>query len=553
MVMRKVFRNILIGAACLAVPAAVIGGHFGMAAANPYYKFYRTPITGDPQGFISAYLSAQYLGAKVIVAPGFTHKAPIEALYKDKADKVKDLGFILLDEAVEYQINEKFEIVTGNDKQPMLSPAIANTASITFRADLGSVQTGIAVAQFLNDNVDVFGRKGSEKLTFGMYGGLPFSSVTSFMGGMQKGIEWFNKNVVSKTNAKTGEVYREVEIIAPSTLHGSIKKDDQGKLNYVAGNFAKGFGPGDGDEIIKTYLGEPDLDVFMPIAGPQLWTAQKKIMELNKKTVLIGVDSPCEDDPLNQPLNFTKSNGDKIGNGKYVQFSSMKNLAKATDNILSIVNNSNKAPTVESNNAASRKSTEQDKNTEQDKYWNFCDANQIGGFGTIAVGDIKNGCVGVSGDGKNYFNEAIKGKETDINTALSQVKEGIYSSDANMYYIFEKDKVNGITYEGKNYNEEELKKLIGFTWYNDLRQVFTNVIATPHSSDYEIKEPLNLCVDGKPFIKKDDQADDNLIKLVLSDPTSILFDGSFAESAYKGMVQFYENNGIKIPNRKVGK
>ncbi len=492
MIMRKVFRNILIGAACLAVPAAVVGGYFGMSAANPYYKFYRTPITGDAQGFISAYLSAQYLGAKAIVAPGFTHKTPIESLYSSKnASKAKDLGFVLLDEAVEYQT------VKGKDGKLLLSPAIANTASITFRADLGSIQTGVAVAQFLNDNVDVFGDNG---LSFGMYGGLPFSSVTSFMGGMQKGIEWFNKNLVGKSNTKTGKEYQKVNILEPNLPD-----------NF---NFSGGFGPGDGDTIINTYLQQPDIDVFMPIAGPQLWTAQKKIIELNKKTVLIGVDAVCEDDSLNLPLNFTKPDGKTpIGNGKYVQFSSIKDLKTATNNILSIMNNGNKV------------SEEMKKNK---SYQNFYDTKtDVGGLGTIAVGNAVNGCVGVSDTGQPFLDKALKAATSD-DPSLDQE----YSKKENMIYTFADQKYD----------------------YSDLRQEFKNVLVKgTYSVDSGDVQALNLCVDNKPFIKKDDQADDNLIKLVLSDPTSILFDGSFAESAYNGIIEFYKNNGIKIPNRKEGK
>ncbi len=541
MIVRKTLRNILIGVTCLAIPGAVVGGYFGMSSVNPYYKYYRTPITGDNQGFISAYLSAQYLGAKAIVAPGFTHKSPIEALYNsNKANEVKDLGFVLLDEAIDYEY-QNFQVVE-KDGKPVLSKAIRNTASITFRADLGSIQTGIAVCQFLNDNVDTFG----PNLTFGMYGGLPFSSVTCFMGGMQRGIEWFNKNVVGKTNANTSQPYKKISIVEPDSQKGTLGWDKEKKnLIYSPGNFAVGFGPGDGDSIIKDYLQVDDLDVFMPIAGPQLWTAQKKIMELDKHTVLIGVDSACELDPLNQPLKFTDSKGNQVGNGKYVQFSSIKNLAKATDNILTILNNGNKAPDPKSTTNPTSKAGEVVEAA--DPYENFCDVDRTGGLGTVSVGDISNGCVGVSVTGQPFLQDALKaaGSEPD----LSNNKASEYNTPSQMYYLFGKD-------EGlfKSYSQKDLEKLQNFTWYSDLRQEFKNVLgADYYQKDTKPVEPLNLSPNNQPFIKKGDQADDNLIKLVLSDPTSILFDGSFAESSYNGIVQFYDKNDIKIPSRKEAK
>ena len=521
MINHKIMGAIAIGATIVAVPAAVVGGNIGMSSLNPYYKYYRTPITGDNSGFISAYLSAHYLGAEAIVAPGFTHKAPIEALYNSPkdAEMMKDTGFLLLDEAIDYEINPAAEPwgtpFYGTDGKPVLSNAITNTASITFRADLGSIQTALAMCQFLNDYESTFG----PDLTFGMYGGAGFSSVVCFMGGMQEGINWFNENVAdgTKVNATTGKPYKKITIIEPNAYVDAPDKDG----NMQCRNYGGGFGPGDGDSIINTYLQQPDLDAFMPIAGPQVWTAQKKIMELNKKTVLIGVDSPCEDDALNQPLKFTTPDGKPVGNGKYVQFSSEKNLAKATNNILTIMNNGNRVPAelMSSND-----------------YENFHDASGLGGIGTISVGDATNGCVKVSLAGEKYLNAAV-----DASGKTDPSLDPKYSDKNNMYYQYQ-----------KYTNPRDTGKAP----YDDLKQEFINVLKPgTYSMDGHSApvEPINLSPNNVPFIQKDVQSDDNKIKLVLSDPTSILFDGSFAESSYRGMVEFYKSLGITIPSRKVGK
>ncbi len=501
MVSRKLIKNIIIGATCLVIPSAIVGGYFGMSKANPYYKYYRNPITGDTDGFISAYLSAQYLGAEAIIAPGFTHKSPLIELFKNYPEKVKNLGFLLLDEAITTQVDSDFKPINGSDGKPLLDYGAQNTWSITFRTDLGSIQTGISLCMFLNDYQSVFAPSGKDgdKLTFGMYGGLPYDSVTSFMGGMEAGIKWFNDNVAGKTyELKT---LKPVEIVAPNSI------------NIAKENFSGGFGPGDGDAIINSYLQLDDIDAFMPVAGPQVWSAQKKIIELNKKTILIGVDSPVENDALNQPLNFT-NNGQPIGNGKYVQFSSEKNLSIAVEKALKIINNGNKLPNSEDAN----------------EYKEFIDSNNVGGFGTVAVGNIENKCVGVSEAGYSYFDRAIKlgGSDPSLDTKYNQAE--------NMKYVFPK---LGIT-ENKDNTYS----------YQYLRQSFFNVLdSNNYSKDSYIDgkpvEALNL----KGFIKKDDQADSNKIKIILSTPTSVLFDGSFSESAYNGLVNYYKNMGINIPRK----
>lgn len=466
MVKKRLIKWFAIGFICLAILAAIVGGYFGMSKENAFYKYYRSPITADSDGFISAYLSAQYAGAKAIIAPGFTHKAPICELFNKKHNQVKDLGFLLLDEAM-----------SASDK------AATNTWSITFRSDLGSIRTGIALAQFLNDYANVFDTDGKDgdkdHLTFGMYGGLPFSSVTSFMGGMQIGIEWYNQNVVpSDKNLQA------IKIIEPKGL---------------TNNFSGGFGPGDGDSIINTYLQENDLDAFMPVAGPQIWSAQRKIIELNKKTILIGVDSACENDPQNKSLPFKNQSNEIIGNGKYVQFSSEKKLNDAVYKALSIINNGNKLPDGE------------DATT---SYNQFVDANGNGGFGTNAVGNITNGCVNVSQDGDAFFQKALNGKNDPSLDAK-------YSEQVNMKYVYA-----GQEYFYGNPNE------------GGLQQEFLNLIANEQKLDLS------------NFIRKNNEKDEDKIKIILSSPTSVLFDGSFSESAYNGLYNFMKSLGINIPQRK---
>lgn len=472
MVNKKKIKKICLFSSIIIVPGIVVGSYFGMASKNLFYKYFRSPITDDTQGLVSSYLSAVSLGAKAIIAAGFDHYAPIEAAFNDYAKTLSNTAFLLLDSSTDYN-----------------SKASYNTWSVNFRSDLGSFRTGVAAAMFLNENKNVF--KSSEAgsdLTFGMYGGMPYSSVTSFMGGIQRGIEWFNTTLVGQEY--NGTTLEEIKIINPTSY-----------------NFAGGFGASQGDSIIQRYLSQPDIDVFMPVAGPQVWSAQRKIIELNKKTVIIGVDSAIEDSSLNEKINFT-NNGKKVGNGKYIQFSSVKRLDLAVEKALTLINNGNQLPPEE--------------NT--DEYDQFVDNSGWGGIGTIAIGNIQNGCVGVSGIGVDYYSQAlgIEGIQVDSSHDPSLSPSLSVKSEMNYYPNFP-NKDNPINFgEGSFGLAQEWKANV-----DDKSKI------------------LNI----KGFVKEGQQQDSNYVKLIGSGSTTVLFDSSFNESAYIGLVEWYRKLGIKLPEK----
>lgn len=473
MVNKKKAKKICIISSAILIPGIVVGSYFGMASKNLYYKYFRSPITDDTQGLISSYLSAVSLGAKAIIAAGFDHYAPIEAAFKDYSNTLNDTAFLLLDSATD-----------------MNSRASYNTWSVNFRSDLGSFRTGVATSLFLNENKDVFksSNAGSD-LTIGMYGGMPYSSVTSFMGGMQSGVKWFNENLVGMEY--NGEILEEVKIINP------MGKD----------NFAGGFGASQGDSIIQKYLSQPDIDAFMPVAGPQVWSAQRKIIELNKKTIIIGVDAAIEDSSLNKSLSFT-NNGKQVGNGKYIQFSSVKRLDLAVEKALNLINNGNMLPS----------------NAIESDYDQFVDETGWGGIGTVAIGNIQNGCVGVSGIGNDYYIDAINlaGFQIDTSNDPSLSKSLSVPSDMNYYPFFPK------TNDPINFGDGDFG------------------LAQKWRSNVDNKEEV---LDIKGFVKEGQQEDSNYIKIVGSGSATVLFDSSFNESAYIGLYEWYKKLGIKLPEK----
>ncbi len=455
----------------------VVGGYFSISQLNKFNSYYVTPSDDTSRGFINAYKNAVYNGAQAILTPGYSHKDPINQSFAEYQDFFKNTGFLLFDEKF-----SKSDI------------AAKNSWSITFRSDLGSLQVGIAVGMLLNQYQDVFYNDG--KLTYGIYGGLPFSSVTSFMGGFQKGIEWFNEKFTQAPNNKflSLDGTREIEYKPIEMITSDI------------GYFAGGFGPSAGSSVSYNLLNK-NADVIMPVAGPQIWTTLDQIIKLNKKCLLIGVDSAVEEDPLNKSLPF-KSKFGEIGNGKFVQFSSMKNLALATDKALQIINNGNIVPEIPIG---------------EDNYYfkNFSSNDglpgSIGGFGTVAVGDIQNGCVGISNEGKKYLDKAL-----ELTNSTDPSLEPKYSEVNEMYFMDEKG-------EKWNYGEAPF----------GLSQEFVDLFDGEDRSDI-----LNL----KEFIKANHQADKEKIKVVISGSTSILLDSSFTQSCYIGLLNFLKSLKIDIPS-----
>lgn len=443
------------------------GGYFLFSNLDKYKEFVITPISNSPNDMVTAYFGAKLRGAEAILAPGYTHQTPIEQAFESYLkDEFSDLGFLLYDSAV-----------TSNKR------AAANTWNITYRADLGSIEVGIAAAYFLNYYQDVFLSNGKDDstLSFAMWGGQPYSSVTSFMGGFQKGIDWANENLVGKEI--NGFTYMEVKQIYSS--------DGQ--------EFTGGFGASQGISLMSNIIKQRP-DILMPVAGPQVWTAQDEIEKLGSKTVIIGVDSAIEDDPKNKSLSFTNKNGEIVGNGKRVQFSSLKNLDLSTQIALEIINNGNKIPKAPADNP--------------DRYKNFSKTGaegEDGGFGTIAVGDLTNRLVGVSDSGKKYYEAAYQ-----LAGITSPANDPIYNEPEYMQYV---------GYENTVYS-----------YANDLQKEFK----TNNDSGIE-----NLVLKG--FITKGDQDEEKKIKVALSTAESILMDSSFSQSCYTGLYYYFKSMDINIP------
>lgn len=506
--------------------------------SNRYQSYGSGPLSSSTTDLIQSYFSAAVNGSKLLYLASYSHTVPLtkaldisEANNKPIYEYLGKTGYILIDDQYGVPVfNDNGEL--SNVDQPIWS---TNVASANFRVDLGSFVTGIAVGQFLNENMEYFAPNPNDKLTWATYGGAPYSSVTSFMGGLQRGVEWFNKNVVPKNDK-----FKTVEQVFIG--HESEQ------------NFSFTFDPSGGNNIIAKFL-DMNVNVLIPIAGPQTSQAVRLIKQQNKKTVLIGVDSPLEeDDTVNLPLSLPA--GTNVGNNKIIQFSSVKNLDVLTSKITQAIN----SPQTLRANANNFK-------------W-----NDVGGFGYSSIGNFDNGGVGVSNIGRNFFVNAMQ-LYTSTTSPHNDIQEQYDWAIAQMSSL--QDFKNLDLDENKSYivgrhvysyadianNGYPMVPIAGTrqdieNWYDQFYSIRSSREKMARNKQVNL-ESLYAWIDArKATIDKRAEAmaeipgtltksywekNHSLIKIIYQSPNNILFDHSFLESCYKGLRQYWETQGVYIP------
>lgn len=541
MVRKRLLASVLSCTGIVAI-GALVGVQYTLnSKSNRYQPYGSGPLSSSTSDLIQSYFSAAVNGSKLLYLASYSHTVPLtkalnisEASNKPIYEYLGKTGYILIDDQYGIPVfNDNGGL--ANVDQPIWS---TNVAAVNFRVDLGSFVTGIAVGQFLNENMEYFAPNASDKLTWATYGGAPYSSVTSFMGGLQRGVNWFNENVVPKNS--------------------NFKKVEQVFIGYeVEQNFAFTFDPSGGNNLISKFL-EKNVSVLVPIAGPQTGQAARLIKQQNKKTVLIGVDSPTEeDDTANLPLNLPT--GMTVGNNKIIQFSSVKNLDVLTNKITQAIN----SPQTLRANAKNFR-------------W-----NDVGGFGFSSIGNFDNGGVGVSNAGKEFFIRAMQLYSQKAYLENSNIQEQYDLAVAQLSALQE--------FKGLNLSENK-SYIVGNSVYSysDIPNGGYPMVPIAGTKE-EIETWYDTCYSGKEIMIKNRQANleslhswiakrkttidervkemakipgtltksywektHNLIKIIYQSPTNILFDHSFLESCYNGLRQYWETQGVNIPAPPAG-
>ncbi len=337
--------------------------------------YWRRPVNSNRENTFRQIFNG---GANLIIAPGFNHKDAVEKV----ANQMKDKGFILLDSDVD---------TTKGD--------FTNVASFTFRAEQSGFLAGIATAEFLNMNKDIFANKdkGDNELKVGGFVGQAIPTTTDFLAGFQSGIIAYNIKI-NNENPKQKM---------------PIKWANLG--NDISSYSSNSFSAGEGRQIALELLVKEEVDAIIPIAGPQTRDAISIILENNRPAIVIGVDSEQEinDDIQNQLQKkhledkvLKNANGEPLGNSNILQFSAIKKLDEAVYRVLvSIFNENNPNNELENN----------DNNI------------PVYGFGYNNFGTLANETVGVSKAGLEWI------KLFDENWVTSSNDILLFNSDGGIY------------------------------------------------------------------------------------------------------------------------
>ena len=543
------------------IAGATVGGYISNQHANPYREYMSAPIGNSNSDMIQSYFASIENGSKLLMLPSYTHTSSLtQALDISKQsneplfERMNQAGFILLDDAYGMPIFDSQNKLDNSVSQPLWTSQVA---SVKFRTDLGSFLTGIAVGEFLNEYQYYFAPNQNDKLTWATYGGATYSSVTGYMGGLQRGIRWFNENIVPYAKNQDNLAYKPIEQVFINS--------------ELSGNFTNGFGLTDGNQLINLFL-DKNVSLLIPVAGPQTQQAVRLIKQRNKKTIVLGVDSAMENDTntnLDLPILGSKEiNGSLAigGTNKIIQFSSMKKLDSASKQIIEMINKGQSLP--ESNKT-------------------------IGGFGYQSLGTTQNGSVGVSETGYSYFIKAIhifekqhlnSQKIVDINIDFNDSKQVLVEYERcvelleNQPFFNELNKPeNKVYYTDPNwFSKTEVSA--NYSWkYTDLpnsgtpmmpliKEQLGDWVNYVYSSESKLTQNQRLQALNDWFSKNEQTINirhsfnltnqlnesnyhnnHSLIKVIVNTPDTPLLDKGFCQTAYMGLVEYWRSKNVFLP------
>lgn len=416
------------------------------------------PIQDTNTYFQQAYLAAADYqdnpNCKVLGLGGFVHVAPLTSMgHLD--DEGKDATYLF-----DYGNNSVLDrtclvLIDGN------IPDNQDVASVLFRSDQGAFLSGVSTCMYFIDNLRMYHEEGKyQDLSVGVYGGQPFSTVTIYMGGFQRGIEFFNEFVLRKSflyhlrdaldNKKTIEgdwekifsnsKYKDKlqawwdnptslentekdKLINPITYRGDLYDEFSVKMLKLGDfntHFTGSFAAGDAIGITKQMLNR-GVSAILPVAGSQTIDSCQEVFNQNSKCIVIGVDSAMEDsdnqkkfasdykDESVAPDGSTSSQENNI-----IKFSAIKDMTSVIDKISRLCMK-NKNWDVTAKDSEGRLLPYPDPDSA------VCNA----GFQTCA--NIQNGLVSVTWDGWYHLMQALLNIE-GFKDAWKQTVDEYYNS-----------------------------------------------------------------------------------------------------------------------------
>ena len=279
-----------------------------------------------------------------------------------------------------------------------------------YRADQSAFLAGLAACDYLSlneHNFEHYIQKGP--LAVGTYGGTAIPTVTIFMGGFERAVQYFNNNIIP---------------VCKDKFQWNSEQTEQHKIHFInlgeQDSFFSGtFTIGDGRSVTQELLAK-GADVIMPVAGPQTIDTVQEIKNQKSDCIVIGVDTNQEDSDMNETSVYNDESGSPYQD-KIIKFSAEKNISYITSSILYLASNGQTSYLDEAGNV------------------------QIGSYGYLTVGDIDNKGCRVSEGGQDYvvhlLQNYIDDKLVDYTTALNEFKNletnnPIKFIDDNMFFNF---------------------------------------------------------------------------------------------------------------------
>lgn len=312
--------------------------------------------------------------SRVVCLAGYNHVSPLSTLANQEFDSDNNPTSL-----VKYDSDcakTGFLLIDGD------VPNNQNIASVLFRSDQPAFLTGLATCAYFYNNIDLYHANG-HPLSVAIYGGTAIPTVTVYMGGYQRGIEFFNRFILqnkilnvdfkkwliepdnpmfkesfllklinssvnkSAIDDLSDKAVQSQEILeSPETSQLINKLYDEFSIKVISlgatpTHFTGSFVPGDAIGITKQYLNR-GASAIICVAGPQSLDTAQEIKNRGSKCIVVGVDSAMEtsdyqrsfDNHLYEDKTIDADGNKSAQNNSIIKFSAVKDMTTICDKFI---------------------------------------------------------------------------------------------------------------------------------------------------------------------------------------------------------------------------
>jgi len=407
------------------------------------------PAEDNNNGLTSTYkaIASPSTSFRMLGLAGFNHVSPLG-----------DLGTV--DESGRFVFSQQYKDI---EKMLMLLidgtiPNNQNISSVLFRSDQPGFLTSVATCMYFYNNLHTY-HKGYRNLSVGLYGGNPIPTVTVYLGGFERGVEFFNKFILLdgmlknefKNNLcidpdpigtlETNPDFHDLKNLidyskTKSDIYAFLRKEQSSyttadaiiydlyneykirviQLGKYATHFTGSFNSGDAIGITKQYLAR-GASAIVAVAGPQSLDSAQEIQNQGSDCIVVGVDTPMENGQYQRAFGrkgFTDQNVAKTKawdpedptkeitveskpaqRDNIIKFSAVKDITTVTKKFCELA--------IQNKNFDVELTDGEGKGTGQPH-----PLRSICGVGYQTCGNILNGLISISFDGWHPYVQAVK-------------------------------------------------------------------------------------------------------------------------------------------------